>query len=332
LPSSVGPYRIRGLIGEGDMGMVYEAEQENPRRTVALKVVKPGLAIPEILRRFDQESRALARFQHPGIAQIYEAGVARGRPYFVMERIRGRALLEYAERLSTPQRLRLMISICDAAHHAHERGVIHRDLKPGNILVDDAGQPNILDFGLARITDRAKDVTGRTDFGKLVGTLAYMSPEQVSGGELDRRSDVYALGLILYELLHGRPPYETGHSVPEAIRVIREQEPLPLGAVNRDFRGDLETITTKALEKDKTRRYATAADLAGDRFRRQLIPVRSAGDGARLVCWNSHTSARTAVLLLMRIFFCFQELVRRPIVRRSSPTGDAIAAECRTWP
>src|SRR5437868_5960189 len=242
-PSSIGGYRILGLIGEGGMGVVYEAEQENPRRIVALKVVKPGLAIPEVLRRFEQESHALGRLQHPGIAQVYEAGVARGKPYFAMERIHGQALLEYAaaHRLTTPQRLDLMIRICEATQHAHDRGVIHRDLKPGNILVDEAGQPKILDFGVARITDADAKVTRGTDLGKLVGTLAYMSPEQVRAdpAEIDTRSDVYALGLILYELLAGCAPYETGRNVPEAVRVICEQDPVPLGSVNKEFRGDL---------------------------------------------------------------------------------------------
>src|SRR5262249_31656934 len=151
------------------------------RRTVALKVVKPGLAVPEVVRRFEQESQALGRLQHPGIAQIYEAGVAEGRPYFAMERIRGRTLLDYAaaHRLTTSQGLELTIKICDATQHAHDRGIIHRDLKPGNILVDETGQPKILDFGVARITDADAKVTRGTDLGRLVGTLAYMSPEQV---------------------------------------------------------------------------------------------------------------------------------------------------------
>ncbi len=273
IPAAIGAYRILGVIGEGGMGTVYAAEQQDPRRVVALKVVRAGLAIPEVLRRFKQESEALARLQHPGIAQIYDAGIEDGKPYFAMERVRGRLLLEYAaaRSLTTAQKLDLAARICDAVQHAHDRGVIHRDLKPGNILVDDSGQPKVLDFGVARLTDSDAQLTRGTDLGKLVGTLAYMSPEQIAGdpAQVDARSDVYALGLILYELLAGRAPYETGRNATEAMRVICDQDPLPLRDLDRKFRGDLDTIARVALEKDKARRYASAADLASD-LRRHL--------------------------------------------------------------
>jgi tetratricopeptide (TPR) repeat protein len=277
LPAAIGRYRILELIGQGGMGAVYKAEQDHPRRTVALKIIPPGLQSPEMLRRFEQELQALGRLHHPGIAQIYDAGTAETgfgpRPFFAMEFIRGHSLLEYAraERLTVRQKVDLMARVCAAVHHAHVRGVIHRDLKPGNILVDESGQPKILDFGVARVIDSGVPATRHTDLGKLVGTLAYMSPEQVLGdpSELDARSDIYTLGVVLYELLAGRLPYETGGNITQAAKTIREEYPPLLGTVCRECRGDIETIASKALEKDKSRRYARAADLAED-LRRSL--------------------------------------------------------------
>ena len=282
----IGRYRILRVIGEGGMGTVYEAEQDKPRRVVALKVIRPGYASPQLLKRFEQESQVLGRLQHPGIAQIYEAGtheVAPGAdgkhgvivPYFAMEFIRGRGLKVYmeAENLGTRQRLELVAKVCDAVHHAHQKGVIHRDLKPSNILVDESGQPKILDFGVARATDSdIQATTIQTDVGQLIGTIPYMSPEQVAADPqgLDTRSDVYALGVIAYEALAGRLPYDLKHKmIHEAARVIREEEPAPLSTVNRVFRGDVETIVAKSLEKDKSRRYQSAAELASD-IRRYL--------------------------------------------------------------
>jgi eukaryotic-like serine/threonine-protein kinase len=272
LPVTVGHYRILRILGEGGMGTVYEAEQEHPRRTVALKVIKPGWTSTELLRRFEQESRALGRLQHPGIAQIYEAATADGgfgpQPYFAMEFIRGDSLHAYVatHHLNARQRLELMVKICEAVHHAHQRGIIHRDLKPSNILVDESGQPKILDFGVARVTDSDAQATRQTDVGQLVGTLAYMSPEQVLADplELDLRSDVYALGIILYELLAGRLPYDLGRQMHEITRAILEEDPRRLSSIDRLYRGDIETIVAKSLEKDKARRYASAAELASD--------------------------------------------------------------------
>ncbi len=277
-PAMIGRYRILRVIGEGGMGVVYEAEQEEPRRIVALKMIKLGLAAPGQLRRFRQESRALARLQHPGIAQIYESNTADtgfgSQPFFAMEFIRGLPLNEYAEarHLDTRKRLALMVKVCEAVHHAHQRGLIHRDLKPANILVDELAQPKILDFGVARLVQRDSQEadapqTTQTGLGQIVGTLAYMSPEQVLGDplEVDTRSDVYALGVILYQLLCGRPPYEVNpRQLPEAVRTIRNEEPASLSTIDRNYRGDIETIAKKALEKNKTRRYASAADLGAD--------------------------------------------------------------------
>jgi tetratricopeptide (TPR) repeat protein/predicted Ser/Thr protein kinase len=267
-----GSFRPIRLVGHGGMGAVYEAEQDSPHRVVALKVIRPGLASPDLVRRFELESQALGRLQHPGIAQIYEAGTADTgfgpQPYFAMEFVRGQTLSEYAEshRLGTRERLELMARICEAVHHAHQRGIIHRDLKPGNIVVDETGQPKILDFGVARVTDPDVQATRHTDVGQLVGTLSYMSPEQVLADpfDLDTRSDVYALGVILYELLAGRLPYDTAGKLHEVIRAIRDEDPAPLRTVRREYRGDIDVIVAKALEKDKNRRYASAADLAAD--------------------------------------------------------------------
>ena len=272
IPEAIGRYRILRVIGEGGMGVVYEAEQDQPRRHVALKVIRPGLASAQILRRFDRESQALARLHHVGIAQIYEAGSAETshepQPYFAMEFIHGTPLRQYVDskHLGTNERLEIMAKICEAVEHAHQNGIIHRDLKPGNILVDETGQPKILDFGVARLTDCDAQVTKQTDLGQLVGTLAYMSPEQVLGdtGQLDSRSDVYALGVILYELLAQRLPYEISDKLYEAVRTIREEDPKRLSSISRTFRGDVETIVSKALEKDKARRYTSAAAMEGD--------------------------------------------------------------------
>jgi tetratricopeptide (TPR) repeat protein/predicted Ser/Thr protein kinase len=276
-PASIGRYRIIRLLGEGGMGAVYEVEQDQPRRNVALKVIRAAWASPDMLRRFELESQMLGRLHHPGIAQIYEAGSADAgfgiQPFFAMELIHGKPLIEYADahRLNTRQRLALMIQVCEAVQHAHQHGIIHRDLKPGNILVDETGQPKVLDFGVARVTDSDTEATRQTDIGQLLGTLAYMSPEQVAADPLamDTRSDVYALGVILYELLAAKLPYKLTRQLHEVMRTIQEVDPVPLGLVDRLYRGDIEIIVAKALEKDKNRRYASAAELAGD-IRRYL--------------------------------------------------------------
>lgn len=294
IPESVGPYRVIEVIGEGGMGVVYRAEQENPRRHVALKVIRPGIASPRMLKRFELEAQTLGRLHHHGIAQIHEAGTfdsgAGPQPFFAMEYLEGKPLLEYVadHALHVRERLELLIRICDAIEHAHSKCVIHRDLKPVNIIVtggtsdrttaagessDLLGQPKVLDFGVARVVDSdIQATTVGTDIGQLVGTLPYMSPEQVGGqpDDLDTRSDCYALGVIGYELLTNQRPHDlAGKSLPEAVRIIREDDPAPIGAIDRTYRGDLETIIGKAMAKDKHLRYQSPREFAED-LRRYL--------------------------------------------------------------
>jgi tetratricopeptide (TPR) repeat protein len=274
-PKTIGQYRIIGVIGSGGMGAVYEAAQDNPRRRVALKVVKSDRATPAAMRRFQFEVQALARLRHPGIAQIYEAGTFQGevgeQPYFAMEYIpAAKPITEYADEmdLGIEQRIQLFERVCDAVHHGHQKGIIHRDLKPDNILVDRGGNPKIIDFGVARATDADLAVTTlQTSVGQIIGTLQYMSPEQCLGDpcEVDTRADVYSLGVILYELLCHELPYDIGkQAMLEAIRVIREDAPRRPSTITRVIRGDIETITLKALEKRPDRRYDSADGLRRD--------------------------------------------------------------------
>jgi WD40 repeat protein len=279
LGESVGMYRVERLVGIGGMGAVYEATQESPKRRVALKVMRAGLVAKGAAQRFRVEAEALGVLEHPHIARIYEAGVAitkGGRlPYFAMEFISGRTLLEHAKshRMSTRERIGLFVAVCDAVEHAHRRGIIHRDLKPGNILVTEDGQAKVLDFGVARLT--ASDLpasTLHTEAGQLLGTLQYMSPEQASGDPhaVDTRSDVYALGVVLYEMLSGVLPYDVSTStLLQAAQMIREREARPLGEVMGELRGDVETIVRKAIEKRAEMRYQSAGELAAD-LRRYL--------------------------------------------------------------
>ncbi|UCC30607.1 MAG: serine/threonine protein kinase [Phycisphaerales bacterium] len=284
MPRKIGQFHVKRVIASGGMGTVYEAVQEHPRRKVAVKVMRQGVTSRSALRRFEYESQILARLRHPGIAQVYEAGThddpgAPGEPvpYFAMEYIpNAKPITEYAKekQLSTRERLEFFAQVCDAVHHGHQKGIIHRDLKPGNILVD-PGAPGvkIIDFGVARGTDSDMALTTlQTDVGQLVGTLQYMSPEQCEADpdDLDTRSDVYALGVVLYELLSGRLPYiVSSKRIFDGTRVIREQHPTKLTTIDRALRGDVETIVLKTLEKDRQRRYQSAIELAQD-IRRYL--------------------------------------------------------------
>ena len=300
-----GRYKILRALGEGGMGTVYLAEQLEPiRRRVALKVVKVGMDTAQVLARFNNERQALAMMDHPNIAQIFDAGAtAKGRPYFVMEYIEGAPITQYCDtkRMTTKERLAIFLSVCRAVQHAHQKGVIHRDLKPSNVLVmeqDRAPVPKVIDFGIAKATDKwSVEKTLLTQFGQIVGTPEYASPEQADTmtGEIDEASDVYSLGVLLYELLVGAVPFDTATlrnaGLAEMLRIIREDEApsLPrkltsLGAraadiaarrqtdpasLRRFVGGDLNSIALKALEKARERRYTSVSDLAGDIQRHQ---------------------------------------------------------------
>jgi eukaryotic-like serine/threonine-protein kinase len=296
----IGPYRLLQLLGEGGMGEVWLAEQKIPiHRTVALKLIKTGMDTKAVVARFESERQALALMDHPNIARVFDAGsTPEGRPYFVMEYVPGLPLTEYCDkrRLTLKERLEIFIQVCDGVQHAHQKAVIHRDLKPSNVLVveqDNKAVPKIIDFGLAKATgQRLTDKTMFTQLGVMMGTPEYMSPEQADQREqnIDTRTDVYSLGVILYLLLAGVLPFETkalrASGLEDVLRAIREQEPLKpstrirsLGpdtaasaekrkeeprSFARHLQGELDWITMKALEKDRARRYGSPAELAAD--------------------------------------------------------------------
>jgi tetratricopeptide (TPR) repeat protein len=295
-----GRYKLLEEIGSGGMGVVYLAEQVEPvRRRVALKVIKLGMDTKSVIARFEAERQALAVMSHPNIARVFDAGAtAAGRPYFVMELVQGVPITDYCDRntLTTTERLELLIPVCEAVQHAHQKGVIHRDLKPSNILVsvlDGRPQPKIIDFGIARATSqRLSTATFVTEQGQMIGTPDYMSPEQaeMSGLDVDTRTDIYSLGVILYQLLTGDLPFDPARlragGMGEIQKMLREVEPPKAstrvgtrkgtrteaaekrrtdpGSLRRLLRGDLDWITMRAMAKDRTRRYASASELAAD--------------------------------------------------------------------
>lgn len=274
-------YRVLRVLGEGGMGTVYAAEQESPRRKVAIKVLHARS--PNALIRFRAEADIMARLDHPGIARVLEAGQASGQPFLVMEHVEGETLDRFAKKLERRERLALFGELCDAIHHAHVKGVIHRDLKPSNVMVRPSGRVVVLDFGVARLADAHGSTPGDTRAGDLIGTPVYMSPEQarLAANEVDARSDVYTLGVMLYELLCDELPYDVrGLALPALTRLITEDEPRPLHKRAPELRGDLDAITHKALRKLPAERYQSAAAM-GDDIRRHLdglpVSVRSPG-------------------------------------------------------
>jgi serine/threonine protein kinase len=293
----IGPYHLLELIGEGGMGQVWLAEQKQPvRRRVAIKLIKAGMDTGEVVARFESERQALALMDHPAIAKVFEAGsTPEGRPYFVMEYVAGSPITAYCDKHKLPirQRMELFIHVCEAVQHAHQKAIIHRDLKPSNVLVsevDGKPMPRIIDFGVAKATSQKLSAgTMCTRVGTMVGTVGYMSPEQADGAgeDIDRRADVYSLGVVLYELLTGALPLDFEKlAYDEVLRRLRDQDaPRPstklttlgeesiINAKNRgsdpptlvrQLRGDPDAIALKALEKDRARRYASASHLATD--------------------------------------------------------------------
>lgn len=307
VPDRFGSYRLLGVLGAGGMGIVYRARQLSPPRDVALKVLRPGLADGANLARFRFEVQALGRLQHPGIATIHDAGTfdqgAGPQPFLSMELVEGRPLLDHAaaERLGHDARLELIAAIADAIQHAHQRGIVHRDLKPANVLVDGDGRPKVLDFGIAAARDASDfDVTQATEAGQLLGTLGYMSPEQLGlhRREVDTRIDVYALGVLAYELLSGQLPFALDGLAPiQAARVVAETDAPPLGRFVPQLRGDVETIVATAMSRQPERRYASAGDLAADLRRvlaHQPIAARPAGKWRRIALFTRRHRAMVA--------------------------------------
>ena len=268
-PPKIKGYEITGELGAAGQGRVWRAVQLSTHREVALKLPRANLlGSRKALVRFEREVELAARLSHPNIARIYDSGLCEGLYYYAMELIEGVPLTQYTKqhKLSIRQILELMRSVCAAVQHAHQKGVIHRDLKPSNILVTEDGRPHVVDFGLAITTDGDSTVRMLSTDGELTGTPAYMSPEQAAGRheQLDTRTDVYALGVVLYELLTGAFPYDVETSMAETLRSIQERDPLRPSRMARSLDRDIDTMVLKALAKEPDRRYQSVAELRHD--------------------------------------------------------------------
>jgi predicted Ser/Thr protein kinase len=305
---SIGDYEIQGEIARGGMGVIYRAMHRKLRRQVAIKMILPARQQnPDALERFLREARAAARLQHPGIVPIYEVGEAQGRPFLVMAYVDGHSLREHAQEIpmSAKDAATVVLAITEALNHAHEHDIVHRDIKPHNILLDSQNRPQITDFGLAKLLDDEEELTLA---GQMLGTPGYMAPEQVAGHShekavIDARTDVYALGATLYFVLTSRPPFQTA-SIAATLHQIANHDPVAPRRLNPHVPRDLETICLKCLRKEPNRRYATAASLADD-LRRWLnhepIQARRTGMVERGWLWTRRSPgfAFLAVVLLM---------------------------------
>jgi len=371
-PKVIGPYRIRKRLGAGGMGVVYLAEQLEPvRRQVALKLIKSGMDTEQVVARFEMERQTLALMEHPGIARVLDAGATDdGRPFFVMEVVRGTPITDYSNQsgLDLNQRLVLFARVCDALHHAHQKGIIHRDIKPSNVLVESSGDDatsKIIDFGIAKATNqRLIDGDMQTRIGQIIGTPEYMSPEQadVSGLDIDTRSDIYSMGIMLYELLSGNLPFdsatERSGGLSQIHRILSKEEPptpsskassidgskitcgLSPHELGRKLKGDLDWIVMKAIDRDLDRRYQSVSEFASD-IRRYLAdePVLATPPGTTYRLRKFVRRHRTAVagfvagilLLLVGVVATTSQAIRATRAEREARHQAALAADVNSF-